>query len=80
VLRYRLRTLLIVLALGPVAAWAGWRFGAWQAERIAEHEAQQRAMRDFVPAPLAKQYYEGSPPQYPPQSAIDALKCDPPLQ
>ena len=50
-MRYRLRTLLIVLALAPPAAWFGWRFGAWRAERIAEHEAQQRAWRDFVPPP-----------------------------
>jgi hypothetical protein len=51
-MRYRLRTLLIVLALGPVAAWCGWRYGAWRAERIAEHEARQRALRDFVPTPF----------------------------
>jgi hypothetical protein len=50
-MRYRLRTLLILLALAPMAAWAGWLFGAWRAERIAEHEAKQRAMREFVPPP-----------------------------
>jgi cytochrome c-type biogenesis protein CcmH/NrfG len=50
-MRYRLRTLLMVLALGPLSAWGGWRFGAWRADRIAEHEAQQRAMREFVPPP-----------------------------
>ena len=33
-MQYRLRTLLIVLALGPPLLWIGWtKYEAWQAER-----------------------------------------------
>jgi hypothetical protein len=31
-MRYRLRTLLIVVAIGPLVLWAGWLLSGWLAE------------------------------------------------
>ena len=52
-MRYRLRTLLILLAILPPALAAGYycwgRYSAWRAEGILEHETKQRLMREFEP-------------------------------
>ena len=39
-MRYRLRTLLIVAALGPPLLWIGWtKYKAWQAEQEQFHDS-----------------------------------------
>ena len=43
-MRYKLRTLLILLAILPPLLWIGWtKYEAWRAE-----QEKQRAARDFV--------------------------------
>ena len=61
-LRYRLRTLLILLALLPPLLWIGWgKYQAWKAEL-----ERQRAMQvRFGPAPIAIDFafpIRGAPP------------------
>jgi hypothetical protein len=55
-MQFRLRTLLIVLALGPPLLWGGFvcwgRYSAWRAEILLEHEFKLQSMREFVPLPL----------------------------
>jgi len=44
-MRYRLRTLLILLAILPPLLWVGWtRYEAWRVERI-ERERQRATIR-----------------------------------
>jgi hypothetical protein len=43
-MRFRLRTLMILLAVGPMLLWIGWtKYEAWQAER-----KQVRARREWL--------------------------------
>ena len=55
-LRYRLRTLLILLLILPPLLAGGYycwgQYAAWRGEILREHETRQRLMRDFVPPPL----------------------------
>jgi hypothetical protein len=49
-MRYRLRTLLIVLALGPTVLWIGWgKYQAWKAE-----QDRQAAMKEPLPIVTSK--------------------------
>jgi hypothetical protein len=44
-MRYRLRTLLILLAVGPLLLWIGWtKYEAWRAEQ-AGRDGQRAAIR-----------------------------------
>jgi hypothetical protein len=67
-MRYRLRTLLILLALGPPLLWFGWsKYGAWRAEQerraslqaaktmliIDEDTAWQSRLREYSEPPAA---------------------------
>ena len=53
-MRYRLRTLLIVLALGPpLLAFGWWRYSAWKAERarqeaIDAEKARLEELRELI--------------------------------
>jgi hypothetical protein len=45
--RYKLRTLLILLAIGPPAISAGWtRYGAWQAERLRAKQLERQRIAE----------------------------------
>jgi hypothetical protein len=50
-MRYRLRTLLIVLALGPlVLAVSWWKYDAWKAEQERLRNAREQIWIDVVPS------------------------------
>jgi hypothetical protein len=50
-MRYRLRTLLIVLALGPLVLAVGWwKYAAWKAEQERRRNAQEQIWIDVVPS------------------------------
>jgi hypothetical protein len=47
-MRYRLRTLLMVLAiLPPLLAWGWWRYSAWKAQRDLRNEKWYYLETDF---------------------------------
>jgi len=50
-MRYRLRTLLIVLALGPLVLAVGWwKYDAWKAEQERLRNARDQIWIDVVPS------------------------------
>ena len=75
-MRYKLRTLLILLAILPPLLWIGWtKYSEWKAE-----QERQRAQRELVQQLDGLQIYYGNPPPWitpplatpPPQAPIDA--------
>jgi hypothetical protein len=55
-LRYKLRTLLILLAILPPLLWVGWgKYQAWKAERD-----RQRALRESVQQQRVTIWLEGA--------------------
>jgi len=55
--RYKLRTLLILLAILPPLLWIGWgRYQAWKAER-----ERQRALREAAQQQRVTIWLEGAP-------------------
>ncbi|HZN35193.1 MAG TPA: hypothetical protein VFB80_15295 [Pirellulaceae bacterium] len=57
-MRYKLRTLLILLAILPPLLWIGWtKYSEWKAE-----QERQRAQRELVQQLDGLQIYYGNPP------------------
>ena len=55
--RYKLRTLLILLAVLPPLLWIGWRkYEAWKAEQL-----RQRALREAAQQQRVTIWLEGAP-------------------
>lgn len=75
-LRYRLRTLLILLAVLPPVLWFGWtKYESWRAE-----QERQRLWRELIlsiePPPLPWQFLSPSQPAAPP--SVDPPGAPPP--
>ena len=55
-MQYRLRTLLILLAVLPPLLWSGYfawgRYVSWRDRLIFEEQERQRQIREFVPKPF----------------------------
>ena len=59
-MRYKLRTLLILLAILPPLLWIGWtKYSEWKAE-----QERQRAQRELVQQLDGLQIYYGNPPPW----------------
>jgi hypothetical protein len=55
-MRYRLRTLLILLAVGPPLVWCGYeKYEAWRADQLLRAAIEQRAkaQRPILPVPFS---------------------------
>ena len=70
-LRYKLRTLLILLAVLPPLLWVGWtKYAVWK-ERLAARERWRQALRDSeIRWQQARAIWHGGSPDDPPPVTV----------